>query len=81
MCMCIYYTLYVHLPLYPQCKCKIHTGKKGAERERELILFDKLLLLLKRKDAKRYNYKGHIEVQYTVMRGVSQARQASHPSF
>ena len=45
-----------------QCKCKVRVGKKGADRERELILFDKLLLLLKKKDAKRYNYKGHIEV-------------------
>ena len=41
-------------------------GKKGAERDRELIIFDKLLLLLKKKDSNRYNYKGHIEVSLSV---------------
>ena len=29
-------------------------------------MFDKLLLLLKKKDAKRYNYKGHIEVRHSI---------------
>jgi cell division control protein 24 len=48
--------------LIQECKCKVHVGKKGAERDRELIIFDKLLLLLKKKDSNRYNYKGHIEV-------------------
>ncbi len=35
-------------------------GKRGAERQ--VILFEKLLLILKKKDVKRYNYKGHILV-------------------
>ena len=51
-------------PSPSQGKCKV--GKKGAERERELLMFDKLLLLLKKKDAKRYNYKGHIEVRHSI---------------
>ena len=46
-------------------------GKKGAQRERELLMFDKLLLLLKRKDSKRYNYKGHIEVNWWREKGGS----------
>ncbi|CAI8001921.1 Pleckstrin homology domain-containing family G member 1 [Geodia barretti] len=48
--------------LIQECKCKVHVGKMGAERDRELVIFDKLLLLLKKKDSNRYNYKGHIEV-------------------
>ncbi len=35
-------------------------GKRGVERQ--VILFEKLLLILKKKDLKRYNYKGHILV-------------------
>ena len=41
-----------------QGMCKV--GKKGAERH--VLLFEKLLLILKKKDAKHYTYKGHILV-------------------
>ena len=35
--------------------------KKGTERQ--VLLFEKLLLILKKKDTKRYNYKAHIVVR------------------
>ena len=60
VCECVDVCDVVTLSL--QCKCKVHEGKKGTERERELFLFEKLLLFLKKKDLKRYNYKHHIEV-------------------
>ena len=41
-----------------QGECKV--GKKRAERQ--VLLFEKLLLILKKKDAKHYTYKGHILV-------------------
>ena len=41
-----------------QESCKV--GSKGIERQ--VLLFDKLLLILKKKDEKTYTYKGHIVV-------------------
>ena len=32
-----------------------------------MLLFEKLLLILKKKDAKRYNYKAHIVVSVYIM--------------
>ena len=34
-----------------------------ARAEREVLLFQKLLLILKKKDTKRYSYKGHLLVR------------------
>ena len=44
--------------LSSQASCKV--GSRGIERQ--VILFEKLLLFLKKKEAKRYTYKGHILV-------------------
>jgi len=49
---------YNRFSLSVQGECKV--GKRRAERH--VLLFEKLLLILKKKDAKHYTYKGHILV-------------------
>lgn len=52
------YTLQLLIPLPIQDSCKV--GHRGVERQ--AVLFEKLLLFVKRKDLKKYTYKAHIVV-------------------
>ena len=56
--MCKVLNEVIFSPLLRKGSCKIG-GKKA---EREVFLFQKLLLVLKKKDLKRYVYKGHLLV-------------------
>ena len=54
----------------PQDSCKV--GHRGLERQ--AVLFEKLLLLVKRKDVKKYTYKAHIVVSSIHLCGQSGTR-------
>ena len=51
--------MYVYIFWCPQDSCKV--GNRGIERQ--VVLFEKLLVILKKKDTKKYTYKGHVLVR------------------
>ncbi len=58
ICMLFVFVLFFNLSLQDCCK----VGIRGIERQ--VVLFEKLLLILKKKDVKKYTYKGHVLVRF-----------------